>query len=269
MSALSELSATDLRVLSAAIRSGRLRAPFSSLSVGRMIGAARGDPVSAALSEFVRAGASEGALALFLDTLVIYASRQKPLEDLVQVVTTGPEVLDGRDTAVVVQEMFRNAKSSVLVSGYKLHGAKSLFAELAARMTADAGLAVRMFFDIGCDGALSEADALLLFVRQFRKYHWPAERREPEVYYDPRTLTSHAATRAVLHAKCVVIDESELFVSSANFTEAAQIRNIEVGLLVRLPALSRQVTKFYEGLIRRGHLGRVPFPRASPTDLPL
>ena len=51
MSALSELTATDLRALSAAIRSGRLRAPFSSLAVGRLVGVPMGDYVAAALSE--------------------------------------------------------------------------------------------------------------------------------------------------------------------------------------------------------------------------
>jgi phosphatidylserine/phosphatidylglycerophosphate/cardiolipin synthase-like enzyme len=37
----------------------------------------------------------------------------------------------------------------------------------------------------------------------------------------------------VLHAKAVVVDEYSVFVTSANLTEAALDRNIEVGLLVR------------------------------------
>jgi phosphatidylserine/phosphatidylglycerophosphate/cardiolipin synthase-like enzyme len=53
------------------------------------------------------------------------------------------------------------------------------------------------------------------------------------VFYDPRSVTLEPGKAAALHAKCVVIDEFDLFVSSANFTEAAQQRNIEVGLRLR------------------------------------
>ena len=35
-----------------------------------------------------------------------------------------------------------------------------------------------------------------------------------------------------MHAKCVVADSRHVFVSSANFTEAAQERNVEIGLLL-------------------------------------
>ena len=52
-----------------------------------------------------------------------------------------------------------------------------------------------------------------------------------------------------LHAKCVVIDAREIFISSANFTEAAQHRNIELGVLVRSAALARQATEFFKAMI--------------------
>ena len=36
-----------------------------------------------------------------------------------------------------------------------------------------------------------------------------------------------------MHAKCVVADDRSVFVSSANFTEAAQeLENVEIGLLI-------------------------------------
>lgn len=41
-----------------------------------------------------------------------------------------------------------------------------------------------------------------------------------------------------MHAKCVVTDETAAFLTSANFTEAAQERNIEVGLLSREPRIA-------------------------------
>jgi phosphatidylserine/phosphatidylglycerophosphate/cardiolipin synthase-like enzyme len=60
-----------------------------------------------------------------------------------------------------------------------------------------------------------------------------------------------------LHAKCVVVDRQVVFVSSANFTEAAQERNIEVGLLSRSPALATQVAGHFQSLAAAGVLLQV------------
>jgi phosphatidylserine/phosphatidylglycerophosphate/cardiolipin synthase-like enzyme len=54
-----------------------------------------------------------------------------------------------------------------------------------------------------------------------------------------------------------VIDEFDLFVSSANFTEAAQQRNIEVGLRLRSPIIARRIVRFFESLVASGHFERV------------
>jgi phosphatidylserine/phosphatidylglycerophosphate/cardiolipin synthase-like enzyme len=57
-----------------------------------------------------------------------------------------------------------------------------------------------------------------------------------------------------MHAKCIVIDRKTVFVSSANFTEAAQERNLEVGLLIRSPTLAERVRTHFESLITAGLL---------------
>lgn len=59
-----------------------------------------------------------------------------------------------------------------------------------------------------------------------------------------------------LHAKCVVVDEQRLFVSSANFTEAAQERNIEIGLVLDSAVLAIKVSGFFENLVETGFLKR-------------
>jgi len=67
-----------------------------------------------------------------------------------------------------------------------------------------------------------------------------------------------------LHAKCVIVDGAAVFVSSANFTEAAQQRNIEVGLLIRSVSLADGLAEYFQALaeadltgssllIRQGH----------------
>jgi phosphatidylserine/phosphatidylglycerophosphate/cardiolipin synthase-like enzyme len=59
-----------------------------------------------------------------------------------------------------------------------------------------------------------------------------------QVFYDPRSLEPDAPA-GVLHAKAIVADEQFAFVTSANLTEAAFERNIDVGVLVRDRARGR------------------------------
>jgi phosphatidylserine/phosphatidylglycerophosphate/cardiolipin synthase-like enzyme len=77
-----------------------------------------------------------------------------------------------------------------------------------------------------------------------------------QVYYDPRSLAFERGKCAALHAKCIVVDRRTVFVSSANFTEAAQEKNIEVGLLLRSTVVAERVGRFFEQLIVRGVLKR-------------
>ena len=91
-------------------------------------------------------------------------------------------------------------------------------------------LQVRKCLDIRHDpsGTSAPSEIVARFVDRFRCIHWPADKRLPEIFYDPRSLAPEPHNRAALDAKC--IDARDLFGSSANFTEAGQERNIEVGL---------------------------------------
>jgi phosphatidylserine/phosphatidylglycerophosphate/cardiolipin synthase-like enzyme len=64
--------------------------------------------------------------------------------------------------------------------------------------------------------------------------------------------------RTSLHAKCIVVDSEKSLVTSANFTEAAQQRNIEVGALVTDQWFSRTLVAQFDALIRDGALVRLP-----------
>jgi phosphatidylserine/phosphatidylglycerophosphate/cardiolipin synthase-like enzyme len=94
------------------------------------------------------------------------------------------------------------------------------------------------------------------FLHRFRMTQWPQQKRLPEIYFDPRALVAEQSGRSVLHAKCIVVDQRELLVSSANFTEAAQTRNIEIGLLVRSSKLALKLEGFFQQLIESGLLNR-------------
>jgi phosphatidylserine/phosphatidylglycerophosphate/cardiolipin synthase-like enzyme len=117
-------------------------------------------------------------------------------------------------------------------------------------------LNVRMFLDVQRGPADTSTDAELVrrFAHRFQTQQWPPDRPLPQVFYDPRSLDLAPDKRACLHAKCIVVDSESVFISSANFTEAAQERNIEVGLLVRSRSLADRLILHFDTLMTQGLL---------------
>jgi len=125
MNPLVTLGASELRALAAAASDGRLN-PATPGLVGRFV--SEGAAVSRALGELAASGAS---LAATLELLAEAAERRGSVEDLVELVLTGPNMGAGRDTGVVVRQLFREARKCVWVCGYKLYDARDLFVDLA------------------------------------------------------------------------------------------------------------------------------------------
>ena len=100
-------------------------------------------------------------------------------------------------------------------------------------------------------------ELVLRFARRFRTKEWPGNKL-PELYYDPRSLDLEAPKRSSLHAKCVVVDRRVALVTSANFTEAAQLRNIELGALIRCQRFATHVAGHFEALVQAGLLESIP-----------
>lgn len=255
------LSTADLVDLAGAIRSGRLASPYPALAVQRFVSPAAAAAVVQDLQHLVNDGFQEDQIARMLE-LCVTDRRARPLvDDQLELVTTGPDVagVTSRDTGVVVRELFANASESVLVAGYAIHQGRRVFEALADRMEALPSLNVRFFLDV--QRSMGDTSAPMELVRRFehrfRGQHWPLERRKPVVYYDPRSLDVGTGVRACLHAKCIVVDRREVFISSANFTEAAQDRNIEIGVLIRSTVMANQITSFFDTLLAKGALEQV------------
>src|SRR5207248_4864 len=155
----------------------------------------------------------------------------------------------------VVRELLNSANEEVLLAGYAVYQGRDVFRALADRMDGQAALRVRMFLDIQRQLGDTSPSAVLLsdFVHRFRTREWPGMRL-PEVFHDPRSLALDTGRRSSLHAKCVVVDRRVAFVSSANFTEAAQERNIEVGVLIRSHTFAEQLAERFEVLALQGVL---------------
>ncbi len=260
-STLCRLTTDDLKQLSAALRSGRLRLPLSAFALRRFISQDLADSVASELQERADNGYSPTQLADLADLIIQERTEHGSARDLFDLVWTGPETggIANRDTGVVVRELFHTANKSVMLAGYAIYQGHMVFRALADRMEQIPDLNVRMFLDVRRpDGeSCGEAEVVRRFAARFKEKDWPG-RRFPELYYDPRSVDLDPHRRASLHAKCIVIDEMQAFISSANFTEAAQLRNIEVGVLVRSPALACQLTQHFETLAAARLLKPIP-----------
>lgn len=250
------LAPSELRALAEALASGRLIPPYSPLSIQRFGCSAMAGTLATSLQELATSGISPSGLARVLELFADSAAARPRLEDLVELVITRPDCTGtaGRDTSIVVRELFRNAQDSVVVVGYAVHQGQRVFEALAQRMMGCPELRVRMYLDIQRNPGDTSAPSELVarFAHNFRTHQWLAGSRLPEVFYDSRSLEFDRSKAAALHAKCVVVDNSDLFVSSANFTEAAQHKNVEVGLLLRSSTLAERLLSFLRESIETG-----------------
>lgn len=243
MNPLLSLAPTELRTLASLIRAGRLQS-FDPSVLSRYVAGVGG--VAGALS---RTGAAGETLAAFLDLLAESSESRRSVEDACKLVVTGPDGSNSRTTQAVVRQLFSGAVDSVWVCGYRPFNAREIFSDLARP-----GLTVRMLLDIGPAQGRPESEVVSRFLSEFRQRHWPDGATLPEIWYDPMALIPDATERGVAHAKCIVADRCRLFITSANFTEAAQSRNLEAGVLVESRALANQMVCYLDGLINENRI---------------
>lgn len=248
---LQNLSATSLRELIKALKSGWLTTPITSLSVQKYTNTTPHE-VAQELQRLINKGTPPTQLAFFLELLLNERERTHLIDDFIDLVWTGPEApgTTNLDTGVVVRDLFRKATNAVIISGYAIYQGKQVFKALAEQMESHPNLEVKMFLDVQRRrGDTTKASEIVReFAHTFKTKHWPGN-TYPAVYYDPRSLEIAPPKRSSLHAKCVIIDNQTAFLSSANFTEAAQNRNIEAGVLIRSAHFAQKLAHHFLALV--------------------
>ena len=254
--AFTQLSNADIQALIAGLRSRRVAAPYSALQLERVVPVSQSRKVSNGLAKFASLDFTADQIVSVLELLVQDRNSSRSTEPPIDLVTSGPETLgiNNRDTSVVVRELFAHATTSVLVVGYAIYQGQRVFEALAQRMEKFPSLDVKMFLNISRPDNDATASEILVsrYVQRFKDSQWPAGCRLPQVYYDPRSVADNEPVRSSLHAKCVVVDTARVFVSSANFTEAGQERNIEVGLNIQSEWLAKRLTRHFMLLHEHG-----------------
>ena len=175
------------------------------------------------------------AIAVALESVEV-AQRAADIP-LVEVVVTGPDspAAPVRLTSEVVCQLINQATQRVTLVSYAAYQITSVIAALDAAVARGVVVSLIVESAENLEGG-GGADAYA----KYRIYHWPIDRREPP--------------DAKLHAKAVIVDSRDVLLTSANMTNAAYDKNIELGVLCRGGSVARQVQHHFDSLMARGVL---------------
>jgi phosphatidylserine/phosphatidylglycerophosphate/cardiolipin synthase-like enzyme len=168
--------------------------------------------------------------------------------DKLELVWTGPttEAIPTRRTDQVLLDVITGAERELLLVSYAAYKVP----ELVEAMKAALARGVRILFVMeGMDAGTLKFDRLPAFGKEVAEksevYYWPTIKRPCDARGNP----------GALHVKCAIADRKTLLVTSANLTEAALDRNMELGLHVG-GEVPLRVWNHFLSLIRDGVLVR-------------
>lgn len=240
---LTRIPTATLEHLLAAFETKRLECPFNAADLAD---AGVAGPVSDIVDALAGVDA-RGAVAAIRVAIAERVHRPPPRIDLVW---TGPEskASVSRSTGVVVEELFASARSSIIIGGYAFDRSEILKPVHAAMV--QHGVSVMIFMDVpGQAETEAEAEALATdAIDGFFRDVWTFGLPRPSVFYDPRTAR-RGPPWVSLHAKCIVIDDARALVTSANFTDRGQTRNIEAGAFIEDTGFAEELATQWRQLV--------------------
>ena len=170
-------------------------------------------------------------------------------------VVSGPDCagVPVRETAAVYRDLIESARDELIFASYAIYNGKELFQPIVARQAAVPGLRVTFYLDIPRARQDTTLDSQIVarYRKQFIDREWPGEVL-PKLYHFTPALEADAVARASMHAKVIICDRKRAFVTSANLTNAAQAKNIEVGTLFEDEQPAQRLASYFEGLCRAG-----------------
>lgn len=163
-------------------------------------------------------------------------------------ITCQPEI-PARRIDQALYDLIANAKREILMVTFAAAKIERLTGELSKATKAGVKVRLILEFEESSEGQLS-FDALKAFptslIQASEIYHWPVEKRE----------RNQAGRPGKLHAKVAIIDDIAL-VSSANLTDDAFNRNLELGVMANSPEFISFTKRYFESLIADGILKRL------------
>lgn len=177
-----------------------------------------------------------------------YATFQRRQADQhIELLWSGPSPADqisARRIDQALYDLIANAQHEVLLVTFAAAKVERLAGELLKAIRRGVRIRLILEFEQSSEGQLSY-DAIKAFPSALTGaaeiYYWPVEKRE----------RNQAGRPGKLHSKLAIVDDTVL-VSSANLTDDAFNRNLELGVLVRNPAFLRTVREHIQTLIVDG-----------------
>lgn len=261
ISILLELPASSLRELSNALKDGSLK---YGISTGLLIPFAgeKAQALAVGLTSLMSQGCSVVALSVICEGLARTKAEEESASESLFLTISGPDIpgVPVVDTSTVVRSLFQEARRDVIIASYVFHDAANLLSPLVERCKNDSCFKVRIIVDLSHARRAPDEPLPIIagrFRREFMEKFWQGA-PEPEFWHDPRVFEMEDRIQAgVMHAKVVLIDDTAALITSANFTAAAQSRNIEAGMLIRNRHDVIRVKNYFVGLISLGHLKTV------------
>jgi cardiolipin synthase len=156
----------------------------------------------------------------------------------------------------VLYDLIAVAQRRILLVTFAAHRIAHLCVHLSTAVSRGVELTLIVEREDDSEGQLS-VDALRAFrelpLERTKILYWPIDKRD-------RNETGHPGK---LHAKCAIMDDTAI-VGSANFTDDAFNRNMELGIVLREPTLVEALFSHFTELFQRGVL-RVFDPRESQS----
>jgi cardiolipin synthase len=176
------------------------------------------------------------SIAVALETALV--AKHAAAGASIDIVVTGPDspAAPVRLTSEVVKQLIDGACQRVTLVSYAAYQIPAVIAALDAAVARE----VRVDLILESPEHLEGGGGTAAYSK-YRTYHWPSDQREPP--------------DAKLHAKAVIVDSRDVLLTSANMTNAAYDKNIELGVLCRGGTIAAKVQTHFDALIARGVLG--------------
>jgi phosphatidylserine/phosphatidylglycerophosphate/cardiolipin synthase-like enzyme len=260
LATLQLLGSKGLKELADALQTGGLKYGFSEIALRPLAGSLAAD-LQRALTDMLALGLAHNTLSAICRSMSFMAASRESEEQSSQLVLSGPTVPGTPvvDTRTTMSALLDEAVREIIVCSFVFRNAAQFFERLARRHDAQSDLRVVFVVDLThlrAGAQKKPAELGLSFLAEFRKAHWPGIRL-PEIWHDARLFRKDAEEAGVMHAKVEVVDRKASLITSANFTEAGQERNIEAGILTRQARHAARLADYLEGLMASGILDRI------------
>ena len=212
---------------------------LDSLKIKKLTGLS-GQSLDSLLLLFQNPSIDPYVLLVALDTALAVTQNAKKNSEIIDLSWTGPVQfsVEGRTTPSVLEEMIRNARTSIIITGYSITNEAGHIIRLLEKAIEKK---LEVIFVIHSDDENKNLETLSKL--------WTYEKK-PKVY---SRIPGPSDVYFKIHAKMVVVDRTDLLVTSANLTWHGMTNNFEIGLRVR-GATAKKAEDLIRNLIDRSYL---------------